>query len=64
MPVEINTADGRLWARRVVQNHERLPLVRLETPLARRRRRARAIAQLFILASGVLLVASIWSALS
>jgi cell division septal protein FtsQ len=64
MPVEINTADGRLWARRVVQHHERLPLVRTETRLERRWRRTRAFAHLLVIAGVLALIFSMWSALS
>lgn len=49
MPVEIRTAEGRHWARQAYQHQQQLPLVRLETPLARRRRRARQLRDLLFL---------------
>lgn len=55
MPVEIRTCDGRHYARTVVQNNERLPLIRLETPRERYRRRQRGICHVLILLAGVAL---------
>lgn len=62
MPVEIRTADGRHWARPVHQNHDRLPMIRFETPFERRRRRVRAGLHLsFLFAFAVLAAAFLLS---
>ena len=54
MPVEISTADGRMWARPAHQNHERLPLIRLVSRAEARRRRARAVAAILIFSAAVM----------
>lgn len=46
MPVEIRTSDGRHWARPARQNHALPPIIRIETPFQRRRRRVRATLQM------------------
>jgi hypothetical protein len=58
MPVEIRTADPRLWSRPSRQNVTPLPLIPTESPLERRRRRGRAAIHLAILLLGAAAMAS------
>lgn len=59
MPVEIRTSDGRHWARPARQNHALLPMIRIETPFERRRRRVRGAIQLSFLIAFTWLAAAI-----
>lgn len=52
MPVENLRVDGRHWARPVVQHHERLPLIRSETPRERTCRRLRGLRHWLLMAAG------------
>ena len=54
MPVEIRTPDPRHYARHVIQNHTPLPLIRLQTPAERWRRRWRGLWHVLVLAMGAL----------
>lgn len=59
MPVEIRTCDGRHFARPVIQNHQKLPLIRLETPATRWRRRWRGFGHVCVLVFGVISVIAV-----
>lgn len=58
MPLENRLVDGRLYARPARQHHQPLPLVPLETPFDRRRRKSRSIFDCLLLAAGLVALAS------
>lgn len=57
MPVEIRTCDCRHWSRPARQNLPLLPMVRTETPMARKKRLLRGSGAIFTLVSIAMLAA-------